>query len=383
MMYHRTQRSRLFATVTRRWVLLALCLVVATVSTGTLGVYARSMQDIQNEINQKQAQKETAAAHSQGLGEEAQGVQGEINALSQQIASIQSQINTNIARQNELNAQMEAAQKKLLEQRDLLSANIRSIYIEGDISPLEMIASSRNLSDFVGKQEYRDRIQSNIASIVDEIEVLKTKIEAQQKEVVAILSQQQSLKSDLNAKNNEASAKLASVNQTKASFDAQVNAASGDIAKLQREVQAMQAALSRVNVKNLPSSGRVEQGSVIGTVGNTGNSFGNHLHLRAQINGRAVNPMAYLGNRWITPTGGRITQYFGENPYRYGYGAGGHDGVDYGTGAGTPIKAVESGELYKGWSQQLVGYWHFGCMAMIRHDDGLLSIYGHMQAGNC
>lgn len=376
--------TRLFGVAPAQKVGLFLAALLIFLSgSGSLGVFARSLQDIQNEINQKQAIKNNAAVNSRGLGEEAQGIQGEINALSQQIASIQLQIDANTAKQNELNAQMDAAQKKLIEQRDLLSANIRSIYIEGDISPLEMIASSRNISDFVDKQEYRDRIQSNIALIVDEIETLKTQIEAQQKEVAAILAQQQSLRGDLATKNNEASAKLASVNQTKAGFDAQVASAAGDIAKLQREVQAMQAALSRVNVRNLPSSGRVEQGTVIGTVGNTGNSFGNHLHLRAQINGRAVNPMAYLGSRWITPTSGRITQYFGENPWQYGYGAKGHDGVDYGAPAGTPIKAVESGELYKGWSQQLVGYWHFGCMAMIRHDDGLLSIYGHMQAGNC
>jgi len=38
----------------------------------------------------------------------------------------------------------------------------------------------------------------------------------------------------------------------------------------------------------------VKQGEVIGYVGNTGNSFGDHVHFEVRINGAATDPMAYL-----------------------------------------------------------------------------------------
>lgn len=232
--------------------LMAASVVVVSSILMPFGAHADQFDEQIKALEQQRAQNQGI---SDGLGQQAQGIQGEINALASQIAAIQAQIDINTARQNELTAKIDAAQKKLDEQKDLLSANIRSMYIEGDISPLEMIASSKSLGDFVDKQEYRDRIKDSISSTMDEIEVLKKQLNEQKQEVTRILDEQKSLRGSLDQKNAEASSKLAAVNQDKAGFDAQIKGQSQQIAALRAAQRAANVKLGGSAIPGDPAKG--------------------------------------------------------------------------------------------------------------------------------
>ena len=56
----------------------------------------------------------------------------------------------------------------------------------------------------------------------------------------------------------------------------------------------VQTLYGHCNSLNVKAGQSVSQGQVIAFVGNTGNSYGNHLHLEIRGNGVAQNPQNYL-----------------------------------------------------------------------------------------
>lgn len=73
--------------------------------------------------------------------------------------------------------------------------------------------------------------------------------------------------------------------------------------------------------------------------------------------------------RFLVPVHGTINSGFGPR------GASFHDGVDIAAPEGTPIRAIEKGEVI--YSDQLRGY---GKIVIVRHADGLVSVYAHNES---
>jgi lipoprotein NlpD len=72
---------------------------------------------------------------------------------------------------------------------------------------------------------------------------------------------------------------------------------------------------------------------------------------------------------FIWPVNGTINSGFGPR------GASFHDGIDIAAPEGTPIRAIDDGEVI--YSDQLRGY---GNMVIVRHADGIVSVYAHNES---
>jgi len=72
------------------------------------------------------------------------------------------------------------------------------------------------------------------------------------------------------------------------------------------------------------------------------------------------------GEGFIWPVTGQISSKFGPRGETF------HDGVDISVPEGTPIHAIEKGEVL--YSDQLRGY---GNLLIVRHSDGFVSVYAH------
>jgi lipoprotein NlpD len=80
----------------------------------------------------------------------------------------------------------------------------------------------------------------------------------------------------------------------------------------------------------------------------------------------ATQPPDTDREKFLWPVVGTINSGFGPR------GSSFHDGIDIAAAEGTPIRAIERGEVI--YSDQLRGY---GNIVIVRHPDGLVSVYAH------
>ncbi len=65
------------------------------------------------------------------------------------------------------------------------------MYVEDDISTLEMLASSKDLSDFVDKQQYRNSVKNKIKLTLDRITELRHQLKGQKESLESTIKEQQ------------------------------------------------------------------------------------------------------------------------------------------------------------------------------------------------
>lgn len=243
------------------------------------------------QINDLQKQNSQKQQDIQRLQIEATGIEDQVAKLGQQIDGLQGEINQNQARKESIEKQISDAETELAKQKKILGENIRAMYLEGQITTLEMLASSKDLSEFVDKQAYRTAIQEKITQILKSITDLKFQLRTQQDEVAKIIKEKETLQNQVQSQKSEQD-RLLGLNQSeRAVTDQQIK---DNFAKI-RDLKQQQA---EENVRLFGSGG--------GTTGGGGYPWGNAVCIHTgQIEGSCWNyDWSVGGSVWNWQTGG-------------------------------------------------------------------------------
>ena len=346
---------------------------------------AASLDDINNQINNTNAKLNKTQGDRKTL-------QGEVNYFDGQIGGVQAQINSTDAEINKLKSEIsttEAGIKKaeadLAQAKDQLREYLRVMYEEGQISTLELIAESKNFSDFVDRSEYMQTMQAKIKGSADKIIILKKELETKKTELESKKKQTEELKQQQLAARGVLDSQRGAKNKL-------LLLTKGDEAEYQKTLKELktqyaqaQAAISNSVGSGSVSIGSVNTGDVIGSVGTSGYSTGCHTHFEVWNTSRQhQNPSNYVGNGYFSSPLPGVAAYpvYG---YSDGYFPGVfHTGVDYATGCGRAIKASAPGEIIyrRTGLGQTYPYFNsstaYGNYVIIRHTNGMYTLYAHM-----
>lgn len=128
-----------------------------------------------NALNQQIANNQSAASQKSA---QANTLANKVAILNSEISAAQATLNKTRAESTQTQVEIEAQTAELAKQTDYLRQNLQTMYKERDVTPIEILASSENLSDFVGKQQYMQDVKSKIESSIASITTLKAQLEA-------------------------------------------------------------------------------------------------------------------------------------------------------------------------------------------------------------
>lgn len=192
-----------------------------------------TIADCQQQINDNNS----AVAQLQN---QATSYQDAMSKLNGQINQVQAIINANVAEQNDLENRIAAAQTQLDQQRKTLGENIKAMYLEGNTSALEILASSQTLSQYVDRQTYRNAVSDKVKTSVDTIAALESQMQAQQKQLALLIAGEQTQKDQLASAQYQQQQLLGYNQSQQASYNAQT-------AQNQQKLNALIAAQRRAN----------------------------------------------------------------------------------------------------------------------------------------
>jgi len=324
--------------------------------------------DLQNEINQKQAQIQELEKQISQYKELVNNTKSQSNTLKNQITKMTAQIKkleteiiltqTKISQTSlkisGLTSDIATQNIELEKQKNNISQILQQIYEYDQNSPIELILSNTNFSDFLSQAQYAANLQEGVQQKLTSIKNLKAQMEEQKAESEEQKAALENLKKDLrgkslvldNEKDEQQTLLTTSKNQEK-----QYQATLTVLEKQQKQIE------NEIFIAEQRLIMAINQNSITG--------------------GKGTFLWPFQGT--MTQAYGCIVSSFARNSYpacNEGRGNGGfHNGIDIDLDTGDKVVAARDGTV-SGIAN--MGRYAYGKWIAIKHDNGLTTLYAHL-----
>ena len=287
---------------------------------------------------QAQKKKDEIDSTIEGLSEEKRAIDEAADEATKAYKDVRKELDATEERIDENEAKLQVLNKDFAKKRSQLAKRVRDIYINGQISYLDVLFGAKDFQDFFTRMDLLKRVIEQDYGLVQVVFAEKTAIEQSQK----------ALETDRAAKEKL----VQSAAERKKEAEKKQSAKQAIIDKMETD----RATQERIINENLAASKEVEQ-------------------MIRNSRYQPASPALSGGGALNWPLGGPITSPFGWRVHPITGASRFHSGIDIGGDYGDTIHAAGTGVVsYAGW---ISGY---GYAVIIDHGGGISTLYGHNQA---
>lgn len=284
-------------------IMLMLATPIAITQVANADQYDEKIAALQREIDSYNAQKNK-------LSDKRETLETQLAKLNNEKAQIQAQIDLYEAKANQLADKIKENEDKIQQNKDALGNIITDMYLNDNVSPLEMLASSDNIGDYVDKQAYQDAIQSSLTKTIDTITQLKKKLEKQKRTVDQILGEQKLAREE-----------LAKKEAAKANLIAKTRGEESAFQKLSAEAKAKQLEVQKQQQAAIEAAIRAAGGStnfLPGDPNHGGYPWEGGCYVDANAFSNKTDPLGYGCRQCVSYTAWKVGQRTGNFPRYWG-----------------------------------------------------------------
>lgn len=309
------------------------------------------IQQLEEEIKQYEQQLEQVGKEKQTLSSAIKTLDITKNKLQTDIAVTNKKINSTNLTIDQLSVEIANKEEEIKRGSEALADSMRKINETENVSLVELVFSNDSLSTFLEDVDNLQRIQELMRARLKELAQLKAEFEAK-------VAENKRQKGDLLAYTSKLADQKEIVQQN----------------QNEKNVLLTQTKNKESNYKSILEEKKAKK-----------EAFEQELldyeaQLRIAIDPNQLPPVGSAVLSWPLDKV-HITQYFGNTAFAQGgaYKGKGHNGVDFGTPTGTPIKAAASGTIKAtGNTDSVKGCYSYGKWVLIEHENGLSSLYAHL-----
>ena len=309
------------------------------------GADQRSLDEVRARIEQVQRKLEAGQAERDVASREVQTIERRIADASASLRTVKKRIDAQAQRVRETQAERAEAQAALATHRAALAQQLRAAYIMGRGAETQMLLNlddAQSVGRMLSYQDYLQQAQfAAIAAIktrASELEALAARLQQEQAELEQLRREQEGALADLQKGRGERAEALTALKTELASEARQLKQLQEDERSIRKLIESVRKKLADLPPDVTPSD-------------------------KAFTAQKGKLP-------W--PARGALLAHYGEAK------AGGKlswNGHWIGVADGSPVRAVARGRaVYVGWMHR------YGLIALIEHDSGYYTLYGHCQS---